>query len=216
MWRVCRGVSPGGGTVSVDTVFSGAEALKYPAGKIKQPGNCYIYGKSFPRGCPAETYTEKKMKNRYLIRSLKYLVQLLVLLAVLFVAMALTRTSRVAPGELFEAVFMTRRGVMLLAAIVLLAAFYPRFGFVHRTVAGIDWACDRAKIVELFALCGYEPVSEEPDRVVFRASTPLRKLTSMGEDAIVLTPGEGEIVFEGLRKEVVRIEFRIRSYMNNR
>lgn len=155
------------------------------------------------------------MKNRYLIRSLKYLVQLLVLLAVLFVAMALTKTSRVAPGELFEAIFMTKRGAVLLAAVVLLAAFYPRFGFVRRTV-GIDWVCDRAKIVELFALCGYEPVSESPDRVVFRASTPLRKLTSLGEDAIVVTPEEGKIVLEGLRKEVVRIEFRIQSYLNNR
>ena len=155
------------------------------------------------------------MKNRYLIRSLKYLVQLLVFLAILFVAMALSKTSRVAPDELFEAIFMSRRGAMLLVAIVLLAAFYPRFGFVRREVA-IDWVCDRTKIIEILALCGYEPVNEELDRVVFRASTPLKKLTSLGEDAVVLTPEVGKITLEGLRKEVVKIEFRLQSYLNNR
>lgn len=155
------------------------------------------------------------MKNRYLIRSLKYFAQLLVFLAVLFAAMALTRTSRVAPGELFGEVFLTTRGAVLMAAVVLLAAFYPRFGFVRREVP-LDWACERAKIVELFVLCGYELVEEVPGRAVFRASSPLRRWTSLGEDAIVLTPGGDGIVLDGIRKEVVKVEFRIRSYLNNR
>ena len=51
---------------------------------------------------------------------------------------------------------------------------------------------------------------------MFRASSPLRRWASLGEDAIVLTPGGGGIVLDGIRKEVVKVEFRIRSYLNNR
>ena len=71
---------------------------------------------------------------------------------------------------------------MLPAVIVLLAAFYPRFGFIVRRVEG-DVEEHREQIVNAFRSAGFELRREEDDALFFRAKGPLHRLLLLGEDA---------------------------------
>ena len=71
--------------------------------------------------------------KRYLIRSLKYFVALCVLCAGI---MALNRMmgSALDIRQTLYVMFHTTRGMLLPAVIVVLAALYPKFGFIVRKV----------------------------------------------------------------------------------
>lgn len=153
--------------------------------------------------------------NRYLIRSVKYLVWLTVLFILIFTVMVATGTTR-AGDELeitaiFNEIFGSSRGVLMICVILVLAALYPRFGFVNRTV-GVRAATAHDDIIKSFDMSGYTLVGEENGSMIFRAATPLKKAMLLYEDQIVVTLA-GEIAYiEGIRKEVVKIEFRLKSF----
>lgn len=153
------------------------------------------------------------MKNRYLIRSVKYLLWLVFLLVAVMVFMTLTGTSRWSAEENFAVMFGSRRGLLMLAVIVVLALLYPRFGFTERVVnAGL--AEDREKILKAFVENGYRLEDEQADRLVFRATTGLKKGFLMWEDAITVTAESDHYIrLEGIRKEVVKVEYRLKSYL---
>ena len=73
---------------------------------------------------------------KYFIRSLKYFVALCVLCAAIMALNRLSGFATLTLEETFYVMFHTTRGLMLPAVIVLLAAFYPKFGFVQRRVEG--------------------------------------------------------------------------------
>ena len=73
---------------------------------------------------------------KYFIRSLKYFVALCVLCAAIMALNRLSGFATLTLEETFYVMFHTTRGMMLPAVIVLLAAFYPKFGFVQRKVEG--------------------------------------------------------------------------------
>ena len=69
---------------------------------------------------------------KYFVRSLKYFCALCVLCIVLMGLMLMTGTSALSLDDTLYAMFHTDRYLMLFTAIVVLAALYPRFGFVER------------------------------------------------------------------------------------
>lgn len=153
--------------------------------------------------------TEMKV---YLRRALKYLLWLAVLLAAIFALMRLTGTGRMAPGDELRVIFGTQRGLLMVAVIVLLAALYPRFGFVRRFVPA-DLGRDREVIVKVMERSGYRVDREVPGEMVFVADSAWGKVRTLWEDRIVVTQQSGGIVMDGIRKEVVRIEFRLKSFL---
>lgn len=148
----------------------------------------------------------------YLIRSLKYLLWLVILFVAIFTIMSLTGTSR--EGALSE-IFTTRRGVMMLCMIVVLALLYPRFGFTRRDVRA-NMPADRDTLIETFRESGFALRDETPGRMVFRAATGFKRLMLLWEDTITVESDDKYIALEGIRKEVVRLEFRLKPRLGNR
>ena len=81
---------------------------------------------------------------RYIIRSVKYLLFICVLYVALVWLMAITSYTEVVDGwMLLEAQLRSEQGIWLVAACLLLAIFYPRFGFMRSVVQHCDLVRDR-------------------------------------------------------------------------
>lgn len=150
---------------------------------------------------------------KYFIRSLKYFVALCVLCAAIMALNRLSGFATLTLEETFYVMFHTTRGLMLPAVIVLLAAFYPKFGFVQRRVEG-DVEENREQIVNAFRSSGFSLRSEEDGVMVFRADTLLQKLMLLGEDEIRVSQYGQWIVLDGIRRGVARVQYRLDSYIH--
>ena len=104
---------------------------------------------------------------KYFIRSLKYFVALCVLCAAIMALNRLSGFATLTLEETFYVMFHTTRGMMLPAVIVLLAAFYPKFGFVQRKVEG-DVGENREQIVNAFKSAGFSLRTDEDGVMTFR------------------------------------------------
>lgn len=149
------------------------------------------------------------MKN-YILSSLKYLIKLVVLLVAIYFAMYATGTLGITIDEL-----LGTKGVVLVVAVVALAAAYPSYGFVRRTVSA-SMEGDREEILKAFHQNGYSLRAESAEQgyMMFSASSPLKRLWHLGDDKIeARVLNDGEIELCGIRKEVVQTEFRLTSYL---
>lgn len=144
-------------------------------------------------------------------------MKLLVLVGALYLLLFLTGAARVSAELFFHEMFSTSRGWMLFAALALLAAFYPKFGYVSRTVEA-DIAADRDIIIKAFGEDRYVMVRETPGvSMTFRASSVWRRLWLTFDDSVtVRAAAEGAVSIEGVRKEAVHAQFRLNTYINNR
>ncbi len=149
------------------------------------------------------------MNKRYLIRAGKYFIRLVVLVTVLF---GILIASGYTTWETMKLAMQTDRFYMLLAAFVVFPMMYPFFGFVRREVRG-SLRDHRDVVVKLLEVNGYRLTEEEPDgKMVFRAAAA-KKIVLFGEDAITVSPEPGFIVVEGPRRDVVRVEFRMNTFL---
>lgn len=144
----------------------------------------------------------------YLIRSIKYLIWLALLFTVIFVLMIRTGTARGNAEQMLYELFHTQRGWMMIIILMVLAFLYPRFGFTTRRLTG-NLMTDREAILAAIHRNGYSVVSESTDEWTLRASSPAKKLILMWEDRLTITQQGDELVIDGIRKEVVRLVFRL-------
>ena len=155
------------------------------------------------------------MNRVNLRRSAKYFVALCVLYAAIMAVLCAAGMSAVPADRLAYVLLHTWRGAMLGGMALLLAATYPRFGFVKREVAA-DFDGDRERIVNVFASAGFVPTGETDGRITFRAASGLRRLRLMWEDEITVTRnGSGSTVIEGIRRVAVPAAFRIEAAARN-
>lgn len=140
---------------------------------------------------------------KYAIRSLKYFVALCVLCVAIMALNLTTGFSQLTLEQTLYVMFHTPRGLMLPAVIVLLAAFYPKFGFVVRTTRG-DVQQDREQILHALRAAGFSLRDEQAGVMTFRADAPLRKLTLLWEDEIKVSQDGQWIRIEGIRRGVAR------------
>lgn len=154
---------------------------------------------------------------KYILRSLKYFVALCVICMVLMGLMFATGTSALTLEQTIYVMFHTDRYLMLLIAIVVLAAFYPRFGFVVRKVEG-DVERNREQIINAFAAAGFSLRSELDGLMTFGADGIIQKIMLLGEDQIKVSQYGQWILLDGIRRGVARVEYRLGSYiqMNKR
>lgn len=167
-----------------------------------------------PRISKKTVQTEKSMK-KHLIRSVKYFVALCVLYLVVMALMFVTNTSLLTPAETFRALVHSTRGQVMIAAMLLLSALYPRFGFISRQVVG-HLMSDREQVVNAFAAEGFRPVRESEYEIVFRGDTLPRRLSLLFEDEIRVTQNGEWIVIEGIRRGVARVYFRLENHLNRK
>jgi hypothetical protein len=149
------------------------------------------------------------MKNRYSIRAAKYFVYLLILFALLFGLLLLTRYTS---WQTFAALTQSGRIWLLAAAFVVLPTLYPLFGYVAREMS-LDYDKRRELIERVLAMNGYRIVSETPDSLICRAAAGMKRAALMFEDRIVIRRDGRGVRIEGPRKEVVRIEYRINTFL---
>ena len=123
-----------------------------------------------------------------------------------------TGYAQLSLAETFQVMFHTTRGMLLPAVIVLLAAFYPRFGFTVRRIEG-DTNENRDQIINAFRMSGYALQSESNGVMIFRAGNFLKKLLMLGEDEIKVSQQGSDIVLDGIRRGVARVQYRLESYL---
>lgn len=148
----------------------------------------------------------------YFLRSLKYFVSLCVLCAALMALMLATGTSALSLDDTLYVMFHTTRYLTLLGAIAVLAAFYPRFGFIRRRVEG-DMARHRQQIVNAFHSAGFSLESEADGRMTFRAEGFAHRLMLLFEDRIEVSQEGPCILLDGIRRGVARVGYRLESYI---
>ena len=147
------------------------------------------------------------MIMRYLIRSVKYLLAFCVIyLAVVWLSLKTTRGMDVSVMDYVLATLQTTKGQLLMAAVVVLSALYPRFGFMTRRVE-CDMEEERDSLLANMALAGYTLREESEGRMVFRATSILDRIVMLFEDEIVVEQYAQWINITGIRRGVAKVVF---------
>lgn len=149
---------------------------------------------------------------KYLVRSLKYFVALCVLCVVLMALMILTGSSNLTAEETIYLMFHSDRFVLLGVAMVVLAAAYPRFGFITRRVEG-DVEQHRTQINNALHTAGFRLVKEEDGVLFFRGDGLLKRLSLLFEDEISVRQYGQWIEIEGIRRGVAKAWYLLDSYI---
>lgn len=148
------------------------------------------------------------MIMRYLIRAVKYLLAFCVIyLAVVWLSLKTMRGMDVSVMDYVVATLQTTRGQLLMAAVVVLSAFYPRFGFMTRRVE-CDMEEERDSLLANMALAGYTLREESEGRMVFRATSILDRIVMLFEDEIVVEQYAQWINITGIRRGVAKVMYR--------
>lgn len=146
---------------------------------------------------------------KYLVRSVKYLIAFIVLyVGVVWISVMTTKGYDISVWDYIVATFATTKGKLLAAAVVVLAAAYPRFGFMTRRVAW-DICKDRDSLVQIFAAAGFSLKRENQGCMVFRANNILDRMIMLFEDEILVKQQGEEIEISGIRRGVARILYRM-------
>ena len=142
---------------------------------------------------------------KYLVRSLKYFLQLTILL-VIFVAAIYFITAKGAPLE-----SMLKNGYnsiwSMLGIVAVFAAVYPKFGYGKRRIRAKGSTDEILPKIEAHMNDrGYELVSRDTeDNLVFRQASFLGRLGKMFED-VYFTRSLSGYEMEGRLKDIVRLD----------
>ena len=148
------------------------------------------------------------MIMRYLIRAVKYLLAFCVIyLAVVWLSLKTMRGMDVSVMDYVLATLHTTKGQLLMAAVVVLSALYPRFGFMTRRVE-CDMEEERDSLLANMALAGYTLREESEGRMVFRATSILDRIVMLFEDEIVVEQYAQWINITGIRRGVAKVMYR--------
>lgn len=167
------------------------------------------------RGAAMDAERYNILDMRYLVRAIKYFVAFCVLyVGILWLSLRMSGME-VSVWDSVAVTMQTTRGRLLAAAVVVLSAAYPRFGFVTRRVECMADE-DAEQIESAFAVSGFRKVSQTDDGMVFRADNIVRRLTLLGEDEITVRQYGQWVEITGIRRAVARVAYRLETYMDNK
>jgi hypothetical protein len=154
--------------------------------------------------------------SRYILRSVKYLIKICILLAILGAIMMLSESSTLDFNSLdsfASSYFATWRGWLFTAAIVIWCAVYPRVEFVVRHL-DYDMREGKEAIVKALNAGGMVLAEDSDGRMVFRGEG-FRRIWHMWDDAVTITDNpSGGFDLEGPRRFVTEAMQRIPAYIN--
>lgn len=153
---------------------------------------------------------------KYVVRSLKYLVLLCVLYIGLTYLMSLVEPSDATIWQQLLTHLNTRNGLYMVIVFILLAAFYPKFGFMRSRIEECDIVEDRVRIDNAMRLFGFRVVEEGDTKLTYRAEGIVHRLSLMFEDHIEVSKVDGGVELRGLRRSVARVALQLQSYIKNR
>lgn len=151
---------------------------------------------------------------RYLVRALKYFVQITVLMTVvIFVLMfagVISKDINVAFQQGWKSVGY------ILGMFAAVAAVYPHFGYTSRSVAMPGETAElREGLLATLRERGYELEKEEGDTLCFRLRSGSARFARLWEDRLTFKRELGGYRVEGLNKDLVRVagalEYRFRN-----
>lgn len=152
---------------------------------------------------------------RYVIRALKYFVQVSVTMALI---LALLMLAGLVSSDINVAFREGWRSVGIIAALFgAVSAFYPLFGYSRRMVnASGEPGLHRNPIMETMQARGYILESEGADgSMYFRLRSIPSRIFRIWEDKVSITPVLGGFTVEGLTRDITRIagnlEFKLRQ-----
>lgn len=153
---------------------------------------------------------------RYLIRAIKYLLLLSALYVALVWAMYLLGAEpQIDPWLQIEAHLRADIGKKMVVMFVILAALYPRFGFMRKRIEGYTPERDKERLQNAMALFGYK-LAESHDGVdIYRAEGVVKRLTLLWEDRIEVRIEDGALEMKGIRRMVARIAYQLETYIRN-
>ena len=139
---------------------------------------------------------------------MKYLLAFCVIyLAVVWLSLKTTRGMDVSVMDYVVATLQTTKGQLLMAAVVVLSALYPRFGFMTRRVE-CDMEEEKDVIIAAFARAGFSLKGESDGRMLFRATNVLDRIVMLFEDEIVVEQYAQWINITGIRRGVAKVMYR--------
>ena len=141
---------------------------------------------------------------RYVVRALKYFVQITVIMTAVIAALMLLGIVSKDIGIAFRQGWKSVGYILLMFAGV--AAVYPYFGYVRRSVA-LKGSFEelRGGILEVMKARGYVLEKEEGENLAFRLASPAARLARLWEDRLTFTRELGGYAIEGPNKDLVRI-----------
>ncbi|MFA6677426.1 MAG: hypothetical protein WCS34_07525 [Bacteroidales bacterium] len=160
---------------------------------------------------------------KYIIRSLKFFLKILVLLCIIIFVMTIF-TPDVSFSDTFSnngKLFSEGSLPKMLAFLILCSAIYPALTYVKKEIF-IDGSYDDFKDVinEVFELSEYVFVSDNGDSVTYRKKSKFARFNRLYEDQITLTKGESPLFLSGLRKDLMmisnRIEYKAKEKMDSK
>lgn len=153
---------------------------------------------------------------KYLVRCVKFLVTLLVLYVAAVWIMSVAGVTMLSVRDTIFVMFQTTRGQLLVAAVVVWAALYPKVNYIKRE-SSADFEADREQIVTAFVVTGYELIAHSENEMRFRASNIFRRLRLLFEDEVVVRRNErGGVEIEGVRRTVAMAMMRLRGYLEHK
>ena len=153
---------------------------------------------------------------KYFVRSIKFLLSLVVLYVAAVAIMSAVGASMLSARDTVFVMFQTTRGQLLVAAIIIWAAIYPKVGYIKREIPA-DFDEDKEQIETSFVVTGYQKVSENENEMRFRAANIFRRLRLMFEDEVVVRRCEkGAVEVDGVRRTVAYAMMRLKSYLEHK
>ena len=144
---------------------------------------------------------------RYLIRAAKYLLAFCVLyLGVVWISIATNSAMEASVWDYVAATFATQRGKMLMLAVVVLSAIYPRMGFMSRRVKW-DMENNYDRLLEIFAAAGFSLKQKQDGKLIFRANNIFDKIIMLFEDEITVEQYGQWIDITGIRRGVAKVVY---------
>lgn len=156
---------------------------------------------------------------QYFVRAVKYLLFLCVLYVGLEWLMLEFAPTEATAGytimDIMQLRFAESRGKMLVVALVVLAALYPRFGFMTSRVEGCNLERDGLRLDNAMFAHGFRLVEERDGVRVYRGDGIMRRLMLMFEDRIEVRSVDGGIELKGMRRNVARVVYQLQTYLHN-
>lgn len=152
--------------------------------------------------------------KKYFIRSVKYLIALVVLYVGLMAVMHYSSHQPITFAQRWQLMFAQWNGWGMVGMSILLAATYPYFGYVKRSFEG-NIVEDREQFNTAAKLANLELVAASERTLVYRA-VGLRRLVMLYEDTVTIRQNGSQVEVDGLRRVAVRLAFDAERYITNK
>ncbi|MBR6345931.1 MAG: hypothetical protein IKR69_00915 [Bacteroidales bacterium] len=141
---------------------------------------------------------------RYLVRALKYFLQMTVLVTLIVGALMLAGLVSKDIGVAFKDGWKSVGYIALMLAAV--SAVYPRFGYGKREIpfAG-EFSEIKDEVIRRMSLRGYIPEKIDGENISFRLSSTYGRITRLFEDRISFERSLGGFTAEGLSRDLARV-----------